>query len=112
MSTDYSDFSMLDLFRIEAENHSRILESGLVEVEAQQSLALAKFGGLAGTDVEVTGTGARLGEADKRKVLTKEVPGGGLKIGGGAADFGADGGRFGAMAADQGQGAKDESRGE
>jgi len=37
MSTDYSDFSMLDLFRIEAENHSRILESGLVEVEAQQT---------------------------------------------------------------------------
>ena len=37
MSTDYSDLSMLDLFRIEAENHSRILESGLVEAEAQQT---------------------------------------------------------------------------
>lgn len=36
MSTDYSDCSMLDLFRIEAENHSRVLESGLVELEAQQ----------------------------------------------------------------------------
>ena len=37
MSADYSDLSMLDLFRIEAENHSRILENGLVEAEAQQT---------------------------------------------------------------------------
>ena len=37
MSTDYSDFSMLDLFRIEAENHSRVLENGLVDAEASQT---------------------------------------------------------------------------
>lgn len=37
MSTDYSDLSMLDLFRIEAENHSRVLESGLVDAEANQA---------------------------------------------------------------------------
>jgi two-component system sensor histidine kinase and response regulator WspE len=34
---DYSDFSMMDLFRIEAENHTRVLEEGLVDVEADQS---------------------------------------------------------------------------
>ena len=37
MSTDYSDLSMLDLFRIEAENHSRLLENGLVDAEANQT---------------------------------------------------------------------------
>ena len=34
---DFNDFSMLDLFRIEVENGARVLETGLVEVEEQQS---------------------------------------------------------------------------
>lgn len=37
MTGSYADLSMLDLFKIEAENHSRVLESGLVEAEAQQT---------------------------------------------------------------------------
>lgn len=34
---DLSDFSMLDLFRMEAENHAQVLETGLVELEKDQS---------------------------------------------------------------------------
>ncbi len=34
---DLEDLSLLDLFRIEAENYTRILDKGLVEVEANQS---------------------------------------------------------------------------
>ncbi len=34
---DLGDLSMLDLFRLEAENHARILESGLVDLEKDQS---------------------------------------------------------------------------
>ncbi len=34
---DFNDFSMLDIFRIEVENGARVLETGLVEVEEQQS---------------------------------------------------------------------------
>ncbi|MDY0038969.1 MAG: hybrid sensor histidine kinase/response regulator [Desulforhabdus sp.] len=36
---DLSDLSMLDLFRMEAENQARILEAGLVELERDQSPA-------------------------------------------------------------------------
>jgi len=36
---DLSDLSMLDLFRMEAENQARILETGLVELEKDQSPA-------------------------------------------------------------------------
>ncbi|MCX5813751.1 MAG: hybrid sensor histidine kinase/response regulator [Proteobacteria bacterium] len=35
--TDMADLSMLDLFRIEAENYTKILETGLVEVEQNQT---------------------------------------------------------------------------
>jgi two-component system sensor histidine kinase and response regulator WspE len=35
--TDMADLSMLDLFRIEAENYTKILEAGLVEVEQNQT---------------------------------------------------------------------------
>lgn len=38
-SGDLSDFSMLDLFRIELENNSRVLEEGLVKVEDDSSPA-------------------------------------------------------------------------
>ncbi len=34
---DLADLSMLDLFRIEAENYTKILEKGLVEVENDQA---------------------------------------------------------------------------
>jgi two-component system sensor histidine kinase and response regulator WspE len=36
-SNDFSDLSMLDLFKIELENHTKLLEVGLVDLEADQS---------------------------------------------------------------------------
>lgn len=35
--TDIADLSMLDLFRIEAENYTKVLETGLIEVEQNQT---------------------------------------------------------------------------